>query len=500
MPKKKKNKFHRSYPLECLLNSGKAQQVFPVIKEYRTTAQEIASQQWHLFYTIGDFNKNDEPLLLSFNGSFVDYQRYKQTIQYQVVGQLRSFLSNRANDFARLVSKSTLDLETRKKLYLINRHQSWYDPTLTSDLGKLARRIFRHILAQHRKPSFNKINMVLDAKVAQILPKDPTKAQSFDYWIRFSTLTLNHPIYLPLKTNSYYEEALGKQNQCLQVNQDSQGNLEFRLVKERESAKTREGNKLLGFDLGLRTLLATDCGDLLGRRFIDKLRFYDSQLLTLTRELQKHRQPLSSNLRFQRLQSRFKQFIKNETHRCLNRLVKLRNPDKIILESLDFRNTNLSKTMNRFLRRFGQTEIKRKLESLTQELGIQVIYVNPAYTSQECDLCGYIDPKNRKDEDFRCLICLNTVHADVKGARTIVSRSSWDEPLYLRKDQILQKLVNKFLERSTLSVENVAVLEANPYFNRRLPSAKDALRQHPDWQTTPSSRLLTKQLSSKGFS
>jgi len=64
---------------------------------------------------------------------------------------------------------------------------------------------------------------------------------------------------------------------------------------------------------------------------------------------------------------------------------------EIVVEKLDFRNLNLSKRMNRLLSRFGKACIVAKLKSMEEEFGIVTKYENPAYTSQQCSVCGYVD-------------------------------------------------------------------------------------------------------------
>jgi len=46
--------------------------------------------------------------------------------------------------------------------------------------------------------------------------------------------------------------------------------------------------------------------------------------------------------------------------------------------------------------------------------------VNPAYTSQKCYQCSYIDSNNREGEIFHCLRCHHTDHADVNAAKNIL--------------------------------------------------------------------------------
>ncbi len=54
--------------------------------------------------------------------------------------------------------------------------------------------------------------------------------------------------------------------------------------------------------------------------------------------------------------------------------------------------------------------------------GVPVKLVDPAYTSQGCSACGYIDRKNRPNQStFSCLACGHAEHADLNAAKTIRS-------------------------------------------------------------------------------
>jgi len=189
----------------------------------------------------------------------------------------------------------------------------------------------------------------------------------------------------------------------------------------------------------------------------------------------------------------------NEVRRCLNRLVEIHNPDEIVVEKLNFKNSKLSKKMNRLLSKFGKSEITKKLDAISEELGIKITYVNPAYTSQTCPNpdCGYVAKNNRNKEAFHCKMCGFKGHADVVGASNISSRSSWVEPLYRSKKYILNFLKKKFLENvERFPPEHLrTVLSKNPYFRdfMEVLDAKDSRKP------TPSSRLLANNYRPKGF-
>jgi len=152
--------------------------------------------------------------------------------------------------------------------------------------------------------------------------------------------------------------------------------------------------------------------------------------------------------------------------------------------------------MNRLLSKFGKREITKKLDAITEELGIKITYVNPAYTSKTCPspACGYPAKNNRNNETFHCQMCGFKGHADVVGAKNIFSRSSWDEPLYRSKTYILGFLKKQFLKNAErFPPEHLrSILSKNPYF-KGLKDPKDAK------EPTPSSRLLANNYRPKGF-
>src|SRR3972149_4697525 len=149
----------RTYRVNHNANINKQDKITAVVKEYRKTAQSISSVQWQRFYREGKpFNKN---LDIKCIKSLLS-ERYKQTCQYQVVSILNSFISNRKNDFVKVVLRSSLPEQTKIDLLTINKFSWWYRKEL-KDIDrrtlKLARKIFKYILSRHRKPCFKHISV-----------------------------------------------------------------------------------------------------------------------------------------------------------------------------------------------------------------------------------------------------------------------------------------------------------------------------------------------------
>ena len=104
-------------------------------------------------------------------------------------------------------------------------------------------------------------------------------------------------------------------------------------------------------------------------------------------------------------------------------------------------------------------------ERLQQSYGIEVIEINPAYTSQECSSCGYVDERNRKNtQEFECRACKNKINTQINGAKNILKRSSLGS-LYLTKKQVLKILIERYLERlKGCKNPPLDILVGNPYF------------------------------------
>ena len=397
---------------------------------------------------------------------------------WQVVGQLESWISNRSNDFRDLVNGSSLAPELKHQLHFINRWQAWYRPgelamkdgaVIPASSRKMAGTIFRHLLNTHRKPDLSKSSMLIDQRCITL--SRASKDGQFPLWARLSTLDKGWPINVPLSAFGHFEKRGGTWAKSLQI-VERDGELVFGVMTdvanafEHSKAAYRPKVEALGLDIGLKTLFATDQGDLLGKGWLQKLQVYDRKIQSLA----KHRQKIGLKPRSERykvLVSSLRGFIRSEVTRALNRLVQTRAPAEIVIERLNFQNSNLSKRLNRILSKFGKNEVAKKLADLEQKFGITTTEVNPAYSSQTDSSCGYVDKRNRpRQAAFGCRWCGHKVHADVNAARNLVVRRSGSKTDSRRpKHEILNDSVRRFLERfNRLQGGATDPRLSNPYF------------------------------------
>ena len=263
----------------------------------------------------------------------------------------------------------------------------------------------------------------LDEKVAVL--EVSKKASHFDYFLKLSTLQKGKPIYLPLKRNPYLDECLkkGERLPFVQVRLTDK-TCTISAIVGYDKAPLRSSTESIGLDFGMVAMFTTSDGERHGLSSFTKLKIWDEELLELAKDLQKQSVKLSTNERYNQLQQRIKSYFKNEICRILNKLAK-KNVGIFVVEKLDFRAAGLSKRMNRLIGRTYRSVVKAKLTRLEEQYGIQIIAVNPAYTSQECSRCHHVSKHNRKSQkDFICQHCHYSCNADVNAGRVINQRRS----------------------------------------------------------------------------
>ena len=147
------------------------------------------------------------------------------------------------------------------------------------------------------------------------------------------------------------------------------------------------------------------------------------------------------NTNYRKRQQRYNRYLENYKHQMVNDIIHHFTTDNeygqyekygiptcetneklsnltLVFEDLSDAYTNLGRTKDDK----RQINLIKGVLTLLEEkiklynLPIEIKYVNPAYTSQSCPSCYYVDRKNRKSrhDDFRCLHCGFTANEDVR--------------------------------------------------------------------------------------
>lgn len=448
------------------MTAGKEARVRDLLAAYRKGAALLGREQWRLFFETGRFNKNYDVDKKTF-ASAIGAANRVQMCRWQVVGQLDTWLSNRANDFRETVNGSSLDPDTRHMLHVINRAGAWFTrkdvvmrgtgETIPDHIRRLARSIMRHVMGCHRRPDLSSISMRLDHRAACLTtPTKATQQGRVGWWVRLSTMMPGRRIAVPLLTYDRHCNRKGRTSNGVLVTEDRDtGRILFGVVTDiaEECAASRAAyqpeREVLALDFGLSTLFATDEGDRLGRDWLKALRRHDQRITSIARHVERSGGKPRDSLRYREAVAALRGFIRTEVGRVLNALVAAKRPATLVLERLDFRNPALSPRLNRLIQNCGRSVIQAKLADLRDRFGVEAEEVNPAYTSQTCSVCGYVDKNNRPSQArFRCLWCGNKMHADCNAARNIGGRRAASiGSVFQRKDAVLAELVRAFGER-----------------------------------------------------
>jgi IS605 OrfB family transposase len=197
----------------------------------------------------------------------------------------------------------------------------------------------------------------------------------------------------------------------------------FNLVLDLPDPVPAAAGNVLGVDLGENNLAATDTGKLFGG---GKLRHDRDRFLNLRRRLQRNGSKSAKQL-LRKVSGREARHVTHVNHEVSKAIVAEATSNgyaAIALENL----TNIrkriraGKRMRSRLHRWAWAQLQAFVAYKAQAAGIRVVFVNPAYTSKTCAVCGNLG--NRSKHRFSCPLCGRLAHADRNAAQNIASLGS----------------------------------------------------------------------------
>lgn len=185
--------------------------------------------------------------------------------------------------------------------------------------------------------------------------------------------------------------------------------------------KTVEG-RTLGVDLGIK-YPAYMClnDDTYKREHIGSI----DDFLRIREQMQDRRRKLQHDLKFikggkgrnkkmqalDRLRDKEKNFATTYNHMISKNVVEFAKKNQC--EYINMEKLTKDGFNNKILRNWSYYQLQQYIEYKAEREGIQVRYIDPAYTSQTCARCGHIDKENRQtQEKFICTKCGFELNAD----------------------------------------------------------------------------------------
>jgi len=222
-------------------------------------------------------------------------------------------------------------------------------------------------------------------------------------------------LYTP-KIADYFKKYLVKENKVVALTIYCKNNKIFgQLIIKIPDVEKLEVKNVLGIDRGIVNPVVSSNNKFFNSKNIRRVKGKYSWLKS---KLQ-HKGTKSAKRKLKKLSGREKRFVTNENHKIAKTIVEM-NFECFALEKLSMkRKKKVGKTFNKKLNGWSYFEFQRFLEYKSKNVGKQVIYVNPAYTSQCCNNCGKIDRNNRNGSTYKCKKCSFELNADLNASRNI---------------------------------------------------------------------------------
>jgi len=370
----------------------------------------LCQQYVTLFCTDGQPNKYHDPIF-----STPLSERWHQAAIRQAAGIAQSWRTNRANAYQDYLDD------------LLEYHERETDGTLEEGEEE-------PIWREWNIPALKQPCIQATVNVVVL---EHSRTDTFDYWLRISTLEKQHPLRVPVKLAGYHRETLKEKaiNSSVTLNKRD-GTWWLTLTYDTIiPIKTRPDAPVVGIDVGIATFLTTSTGKHYGT-FQGKLRDRQKR----DREKRRRKARLRACLKkkcMQKLPStssksgqKLARHVRQSINRAVNECIAEHEGYQMAYEQLSVRTMKYkARAMNAYLYASNLAHIPEQLAWTAAKQGVQATKVKSAYSSQECSVCHYVDRANRPNQQtFCCKVCGHTAHADENAAINI-ERRCYDEEL-----------------------------------------------------------------------
>lgn len=177
---------------------------------------------------------------------------------------------------------------------------------------------------------------------------------------------------------------------------------------------------VLGVDLGIVVIAADSDGNKYSGKALNKIRHRNR---TLRKKLQSIGTKSAKRLLKKRnhKESRFARDVNHVISKKIVALAKCTDRALAIEELTGIRRRIKARKNERtMLHNWSFAQLGTFLDYKSKMAGVKLVRVDPHFTSQQCSECGHTEKANRKTRDeFCCVACGHTSHADENGARNI---------------------------------------------------------------------------------
>lgn len=189
----------------------------------------------------------------------------------------------------------------------------------------------------------------------------------------------------------------------------------FGFSKEVDAKVSGQHNRILGVDFGVNKLAVTSDGNFFGK----DVKHLRSQRDRLVSQLQA-KGTRSAKRKLKAISGSWKRFMSWTNHNISKQIVdSLKSRDTIVLE--DLKGIRQTAVYNKWVHKWSFYQLRTFIEYKAHRKGINVVAINPAYTSKTCSLCHSLNT-SRHSGFFECNDCRFALDSDLNGARNIAER------------------------------------------------------------------------------
>lgn len=281
---------------------------------------------------------------------------------------------------------------------------TWMTVRMKQCAAKQAIAIIKSQRKKHKKtmPTFDGNSIELDSRFVDIQEGD----NSFDIWLKLGSIGNRIKMFIPVKKhkhfNEYYEDDTWSMLKSVRLRRSGYADFFFK----KDVVHKRDGD-IVGIDIGINKMLTLSNGVVVGEDIKKKINTFNNK-------------EQKSKAWFRAL-TELHNYIDQEINR-----INIYGIKTLVLEDLtgiSHKTKNrVGKTTRRLIGHWNHKYIVDRIQNRCEVNRVDVVFVDPKYTSQTCRRCGHIDKGNRSGEMFKCKECGFAGNADYLASLNILDR------------------------------------------------------------------------------
>ena len=228
--------------------------------------------------------------------------------------------------------------------------------------------------------------------------------------------TINGRVKIPISIPEYASDYFNNWEIRESLLTENRGKHYFTFTFAQENPKaSNQHSEVLGVDLGVNNLAVTSRNVFYGNK-IKSLRKRRDRLVSILQS----KGTRGSRKKLKKLSGTWRRFMRCTNHNISASIVSsLKSGDVVVMEDLS--GIRISARYNKWVHKWAFYELQKFIEYKALGKGIRIVYVNPAYTSKECNRC--FGRNTVRHSGFQeCKDCGHTINSDINGARNIARR------------------------------------------------------------------------------